>query len=533
MSIKQCNFFFVILIFTSTLVGQDAGVATGQNAKKSAADAKQDSEDPIADKLQAAKLKFVSEVTVAFEAFVESIDSEIEKTENNTKLSVETQLKKLKELKADRQNVVNGRGQKFLQKSSASASSKYKKQVSASKKALEKAFVRAADQYRRPPLKNFDVAAKTLADRKKFFQDYKKETPVVIPAFVLSRESWKVHYVDSTAANRPIANLFDGDLDTHWITEWNTKNPPKHPHEIQIDLGDPQTFSGLRYAPRKGNWRTYGRVQKFEVYASSDGGFWGAPLTTGVFKNEDELQSVAFKETTARYVRLVALSAYHGSKVAAIAELDLLSSKPQNRAPKTIVLFNGDSLDQFRGYHKEEIGAGWKVEDGTLHFDGTKGSGDIVTKQEFENFVLQFEWKISAGGNSGVMYRVSLGDKKPYLSGPEYQVLDDNKHRDGKKPSTSAGALYALYVPRNKQLNAVGQWNKSKIVLNGKKVEHWLNGTKVVDAEIGSDDWKEKIEASKFKSWKKFGKNKKGHLCFQDHGNKVWYRSITVDVLND
>ena len=203
------------------------------------------------------------------------------------------------------------------------------------------------------------------------------------------------------------------------------------------------------------------------------------------------------------------------------------------RQPETIVLFEGKTLDQFRGYDKEEIGAGWKVEDGTLHFDGTKGSGDIVTKQEFKNFVLKFEWKISEGGNSGVMYRVSLGDKKPYLSGPEYQVLDDSKHHDGKKPSTSAGSLYALYVPQNKTLNPVGQWNTSKIVLNGSKVEHWLNGNKVVDAEIGSADWKEKVEASKFKTWEKFGKNDKGHLCFQDHGNKVWYRSITVDVLSD
>ena len=203
------------------------------------------------------------------------------------------------------------------------------------------------------------------------------------------------------------------------------------------------------------------------------------------------------------------------------------------RKPETIVLFDGQSLDQFRGYRKEEIGVGWKVSAGALHFDGTKGSGDIITKQEFENFVLKFQWKISEGGNSGVMYRVSLGDKKPYLTGPEYQVLDDTKHKDGNSPSTSSGALYALYVPQNKTLNPVGQWNTSKIILSGNKVEHWLNGAKVVDAEIGSADWNEKVEASKFKTWEKFGKNKKGHICFQDHGDKVWYRSITVDVLNE
>ena len=152
----------------------------------------------------------------------------------------------------------------------------------------------------------------------------------MVPAFVLSRESWKIHYVDSTAANRPIANLFDGKRDTHWITEWNTKNPPKYPHEIQIDLGEPQTFSGVRYAPRKGGWRTHGRVEKYEVYASSDGEFWGVPLVTGAFQNNEQLQGVGFKETTARYFRLVTLSAYNGGRVAAIAELDLLSSKPQN-----------------------------------------------------------------------------------------------------------------------------------------------------------------------------------------------------------
>ena len=202
-----------------------------------------------------------------------------------------------------------------------------------------------------------------------------------------------------------------------------------------------------------------------------------------------------------------------------------------SREAEVVVLFDGKSLDQFRGYAQEKIGAGWKIEGETIYFDGTKKSGDLVSKREFENFELEFEWKISEGGNSGVMYRVSLGDRKPYLSGPEYQVLDDDKHKDGEVESKSAGSLYALYVPEGKKLNAVGEWNTSKIVLNGNKVEHWLNGTKVVDAEIASDDWKAKVEASKFKTWEKFGKNSKGHLAFQDHGNKVWYRSIKVKVL--
>ncbi len=188
-------------------------------------------------------------------------------------------------------------------------------------------------------------------------------------------------------------------------------------------------------------------------------------------------------------------------------------------------------LSDFRGYSSEEVGAGWSMADGVLHFDGNK-CGDLITKQEFANFVLEFEWKISEAGNSGVMYRVSLGDKKPYKSGPEYQVLDDDKHKDGKLESHRAGALYALYVPKNKSLNPVGEWNSSKIVLNGNSVQHWLNGKKVVEAELGSPDWIEKVNASKFKTWEKFGKNKKGHLCFQDHGDPVWYRNITIKALD-
>ena len=195
------------------------------------------------------------------------------------------------------------------------------------------------------------------------------------------------------------------------------------------------------------------------------------------------------------------------------------------------VIFDGKSLEHFRGYHQETVGKGWKVVDGTLMFDGS-GGGDIVTKDEFQDFELHFDWKVSPGANSGVMYRVSLGDNAPYFSGPEFQVLDDAKHADGKNEITSAGSLYAMYKPQNKKLNEVGQWNSSKIVLKGKTVQHWLNGAKVVEAEIGSEDWTKHKNASKFKTWKKFGANQKGHICFQDHGDKVWYRNIKVKILN-
>ncbi len=194
-----------------------------------------------------------------------------------------------------------------------------------------------------------------------------------------------------------------------------------------------------------------------------------------------------------------------------------------------LVLFDGSSLDHFRGYKEEKIGAGWKIDGKSLMFDGS-GGGDIMTKKTFENFELMFEWKVDPGSNSGIMYRVTTGDGAPYLSGPEYQILDDAKHRDGKNEFTSAGSLYAMYAPQGKSLKPVGEWNSGKIVIDGDRVEHWLNGKKVVEADISSDDWGKRKDGSKFKTWEKFGVSKRGHLCFQDHGDKVWYRNIRVKV---
>ncbi|WP_157665158.1 3-keto-disaccharide hydrolase [Mariniblastus fucicola] len=201
------------------------------------------------------------------------------------------------------------------------------------------------------------------------------------------------------------------------------------------------------------------------------------------------------------------------------------------RKVTTEILFDGKSLDNFRGYKKEEIGKGWKVEDGTVYFDGS-GGGDIITKKEYGSFELTFDWKISEGGNSGVMYRVKKGDGAPYITGIEYQILDNDKHADGKRRITSAAALYALYPPGDEQPKKVGQWNTTKIVIKGDHVEHYLNGKKVVDVTIGSDEWKEKVAASKFATWDKFGKSKTGHIAFQDHGNPVWYRDIKIKALD-
>lgn len=197
-----------------------------------------------------------------------------------------------------------------------------------------------------------------------------------------------------------------------------------------------------------------------------------------------------------------------------------------------MALFDGQSLDGWTKYNGQPVRSGWVAEDGVLSLK-KKGGGDIITKEEFENFELEFDWKITPGGNSGVMYLVRTGDPAPYFSGPEYQVLDDAKHRDGKNPKTSAGSLYALVAAKGKELKPVGEWNTAKIVLNNHHLEHWLNGKKVVDIQVGGDKWNELVKNSKFKAWSQFGKADKGHICLQDHGDPVSYRNLRIRRLKD
>ena len=182
------------------------------------------------------------------------------------------------------------------------------------------------------------------------------------------------------------------------------------------------------------------------------------------------------------------------------------------------------NLDQFRGYESEEVPDCWVIEGKHLVFKG-EGKGDIMTKSTYEDFELQVEWRIEEGGNSGIMFWVNTGDAKPYMSGPELQILDDDKHGDGKSELTSAGALYGLYPATDKSLRKPGSFNKSRIIVEANKLTHYLNGKKVVEAEIGSEDWNKRLAESKFKDWEKFAKVPKGHICFQNH---VYYNFLAL-----
>ncbi|HEY6166459.1 MAG TPA: DUF1080 domain-containing protein [Verrucomicrobiae bacterium] len=200
------------------------------------------------------------------------------------------------------------------------------------------------------------------------------------------------------------------------------------------------------------------------------------------------------------------------------------------------VLFDGKSTDAFRSYKSDKFPEGWAVEGNVLHVLPGKHGGDLMTKEQFEDFELSYEWKVSPGGNSGVIYKVLETKGPAWHTGYESQVLDDTGHGDGKNPKTSAGALYALIAPNaDKKVKPVGEWNEAKIIVKGAHGEHWLNGKKVVEYEQGSDALKALIAESKFAKIKDpevpFGSVKKGHICFQAHGQEVWFRNIKIQKL--
>jgi hypothetical protein len=191
------------------------------------------------------------------------------------------------------------------------------------------------------------------------------------------------------------------------------------------------------------------------------------------------------------------------------------------------LLFDGRSTAGWRGFKAPAPDPGWTAKDGALSPD-PKTSKDIMTKAQFGNFELAFEWKISPKGNSGVMFHVTEDGEQTYWSGPEYQVLDNSR---GEPPREQAGALYALYPPVNAVTKPVGEFNQGRIVVRGGKVEHWLNGVKVVEYDMASADFKARVAASKFKAWPQFAASPTGHIALQNHGDAVWYRNIKIRPL--
>ncbi|MEM8955916.1 MAG: DUF1080 domain-containing protein [Verrucomicrobiota bacterium] len=195
-------------------------------------------------------------------------------------------------------------------------------------------------------------------------------------------------------------------------------------------------------------------------------------------------------------------------------------------------LISGDGLDGWRGYQMEEVPPGWSVEDGVIVSEPVKGTTDLITNGEYGDFELVVEWKISEGGNSGILYRVSEDGVKAWHSGVEIQILDNDRHKDKTvEMGHAAGAVYALWPGKKEAFREHGEWNETRIVAKGKNVEVYLNGVEIATFEVGGDEWKEKIAASKFVKFPGLGELDKGHIALQSHGSNAWFRQIRIREL--
>jgi len=190
-------------------------------------------------------------------------------------------------------------------------------------------------------------------------------------------------------------------------------------------------------------------------------------------------------------------------------------------------LLKDDSAPDWRGWKEAGFPAGWHVAGGVLSKDGEVD--DLVTKENFGDFELELEWKIGKGGNSGIFYRGTRGYDHVYWSGPEYQLLDDANAPDGRSRLTAAASAYALYAAPEGVVLPFDHWNKTRVVVKGMHVEHWLNGRKVVEYELQSPDWKSRVAASKFAAYPDYGLAKSGLIGLQgDHPGALAIRHIRI-----
>ena len=191
------------------------------------------------------------------------------------------------------------------------------------------------------------------------------------------------------------------------------------------------------------------------------------------------------------------------------------------------VLFDGKTVKGLRGYKQSGFPDSWEVVDGTLKT--VPGHGvDLISEEVYKNFELELEWKVPKGGNSGIFYFATEEGNYIWQSAPEMQVVDDEKHTDGKNTLTSAGALYALIAPSANVVKPVGEFNQVRIKVKNNHVEHWLNGTKIVEYVYGSDMMWDIVAKSKFNKMPLFAKASEGHIGLQgDHG-LIWYKNIRI-----
>ena len=247
-----------------------------------------------------------------------------------------------------------------------------------------------------------------------------------------------------------------------------------------------------------------------------------------------------------RLLRLIALLAFSFVFTACVKPAATTANMltEAEKAEGWRLLFDGQTLNGWRGFHQQTVPAAWRVEDHTLakipmgkNAEGKVIEGpDLITTDQYGDFELQLEWKISPGGNSGIKYLVSedLSKEGGHAVSFEMQVIDDDNHPDATKGingNRAAGALYDLLPATHKTLRPVGEYNQVRLIKKGPHIEHWLNGVKVLEFDQGSPELKAAIAQSKFKDKPGFGEAQKGYILLQDHGDAVWYRNLKIREL--
>jgi hypothetical protein len=193
------------------------------------------------------------------------------------------------------------------------------------------------------------------------------------------------------------------------------------------------------------------------------------------------------------------------------------------RADGWKLLFDGKTTTGWRAFKSATPPSGWQaIDDQLVRRDQ---GGDLMTADQFDNFELRLEWKVTKNGNSGIMYRVTDQGNQTYETGPEFQILDNAGHKDGQDPITSAGSNYALHPPARDVTRPVGEWNQVRLIVNGAHVEHWMNGVKLLEYELLGEDWEKRAKMPGY------GRAKRGHLVLQDHGDLVSFRNIKIKPL--
>ena len=321
-----------------------------------------------------------------------------------------------------------------------------------------------------------------------------------------------VHVVDH---HHPVtAGMADLRLHPDELYHGLVHTPGTEQRVLLSAFSDPRTGGSGRHEPMA----TAGTFGEGRVFHTPLGHVWkGVPATRATW-GDPQLR------------RLVA----RGAEWAATGAVTLAPEprnwlSPAERAEGFVLLFDGRSLAAWRAYRgSEPPAAGWVVRDGAIVHEAGGGGGDLVTRDEYGDFDLRFSFRVGARANSGVMWHVTEDQPATYMSGPEFQVLDD----DGAKPAPrhGVGALYDLVAPQDAPVRPAGAWNDARILVHEGRIRFWLNGTQVVDAPGRGPEWEAMVAASKFRDWP-FGKAGKGRIALQDHGDEVAFCNLRVRAL--